>query len=217
MSNRVSSLAAEIGASLGGASTVPQLRAFRRTISPRVEDFDRGEILALALRLIRHSDAARYVAYELVQHHRSTAAALTEEEVVALGEGLDSWHTVDGFAYTISGRAWKRGNIDDHAVLSWTESPDVWWRRAALASSVILHRSPAAERHVERAMIVCEALAADREDMVVKALSWALREVAKAEPERVHAFLARHDDVLHARVKREVANKLRTGLKNPRR
>jgi hypothetical protein len=36
------------------------------------------------------------------------------------------------------------------------------------------------------------------------------------DPEAVEAFLAEHEDVLAARVKREVRNKLTTGLKNPR-
>jgi hypothetical protein len=44
-----------------------------------------------------------------------------------------------------------------------------------------------------------------RLDMVVKALSWAVRE-----------FLAENENVLAKRVLREVRNKLTTGLKNPR-
>jgi 3-methyladenine DNA glycosylase AlkD len=55
----------------------------------------------------------------------------------------------------------------------------------------------------------------DRDDMVVKAMSWALRELVAHDPDAVRAFLSAHDDVLAARVKREVTNKLETGLKNP--
>ena len=53
--------------------------------------------------------------------------------------------------------------------------------------------------------------------MVVKALSWALRALVVHDPDAVRGFLVEHDDVLAARVKREVNNKLETGLKNPRR
>jgi 3-methyladenine DNA glycosylase AlkD len=52
--------------------------------------------------------------------------------------------------------------------------------------------------------------------MVVKALSWALREAAKKHPNQVRSFLAEHQEALTARVKREVNNKLTTGLKTPR-
>jgi 3-methyladenine DNA glycosylase AlkD len=55
----------------------------------------------------------------------------------------------------------------------------------------------------------------DRDDMVVKAMSWALRELAKKEPARVDAYLAKNGELLAPRVLREVRNKLRTGLKNP--
>jgi 3-methyladenine DNA glycosylase AlkD len=53
--------------------------------------------------------------------------------------------------------------------------------------------------------------------MVVKALSWALRELVPHDPEAVQGFLAVYEERLAARVKREVGNKLTTGLKNPRR
>jgi 3-methyladenine DNA glycosylase AlkD len=57
----------------------------------------------------------------------------------------------------------------------------------------------------------------DRDDMVVKAMSWALRELAKREPEIAARFVRTHEDRLASRVRREVRNKLATGLKNPSR
>jgi 3-methyladenine DNA glycosylase AlkD len=67
-----------------------------------------------------------------------------------------------------------------------------------------------------RTLEICRRLVADREDMVVKALSWALRELAKRDPPAVENFLVEHEGRLAARILREVRNKLRTGLKNPR-
>jgi hypothetical protein len=48
-------------------------------------------------------------------------------------------------------------------------------------------------------------------------LSWALRVLVQHDPDAVSGFLAEHEEALAARVKREVRNKLATGLKNPRR
>jgi 3-methyladenine DNA glycosylase AlkD len=59
-------------------------------------------------------------------------------------------------------------------------------------------------------------LADDHDDMVAKALSWALRELVWCDAGAVQGFLAEYEHVLAARVKREVRNKLTTGLKNPR-
>ena len=66
-----------------------------------------------------------------------------------------------------------------------------------------------------RTLTVCNDLTDDREEMVVKALSWALRELCRQDCAAVERFLNRHDDRLAARVIREVNNKLKTGLKNP--
>jgi 3-methyladenine DNA glycosylase AlkD len=63
---------------------------------------------------------------------------------------------------------------------------------------------------------VCTGLLDDRDDMVVKAMSWALRELAKRNPRAVRTFLSEHGDRLAARVRREATNKLTTGRKSPR-
>ncbi len=60
-------------------------------------------------------------------------------------------------------------------------------------------------------------LAGDNEDMVVKALSWALRELVYFDRLAVTGFLRDYDPVLAGRVKREVGSKLSTGLKYKRR
>lgn len=100
----------------------------------------------------------------------------------------------------------------------WARSPDRWWRRAALVSTVALNvRSQGGPGDVARTLAVCCMLAADRDDMVYKALSWALRELVIHDREAVEAFLQERAGVLHPRVVREVRNKLTTGLKNPRR
>ena len=65
--------------------------------------------------------------------------------------------------------------------------------------------------------MVCEVLASDKDDMVAKGLSWALRDLSKRDPEAVEKFVEKHKDELPALVKREVRNKLTLGVKNPRR
>jgi 3-methyladenine DNA glycosylase AlkD len=98
----------------------------------------------------------------------------------------------------------------------WAAADDRWWRRAALVSTVPLNNSArGGQGDAKRTLAVCDYLRSDRDDMVVKAMSWALRELAKKEPRRVAAYLHKHRDELAPRVLREVSNKLHTGLKNP--
>jgi 3-methyladenine DNA glycosylase AlkD len=215
----VRTLVDDIVAAVGRTGgTVPELRELRKAYSQKLTGSQAVAVLDIARRLIqRGGDGVRLVAYELVQSHPAAANALREESVVALGEGMDSWGAVDAFAAAISGPAWKRGQISDRAIASWARSDDRWWRRAALASTIALNRRPAADKHAERTLAICAMLVDDRDDMVVKALSWALRELSKADRAAAEAFVAAHEDALAPRVKREVANKLRTGLKTPRR
>lgn len=50
--------------------------------------------------------------------------------------------------------------------------------------------------------------------MVVKALSWALRELARHDPSAVAGFVDKHSTDIAKRVRREVMNKLTTGVKS---
>jgi 3-methyladenine DNA glycosylase AlkD len=63
-------------------------------------------------------------------------------------------------------------------------------------------------------LAIASLLIDDREDMVVKALSWALRVLASRDPKAVRKFLDTNADRLAARVKRETNTKLVTGTKN---
>jgi 3-methyladenine DNA glycosylase AlkD len=83
-------------------------------------------------------------------------------------------------------------------------------------STVALNRpSTGGTGDASRTLSICRMLVRDRDDMVVKALSWALRELSKWDRGSVKTFLKTYQGVLPARVNREVRNKLRTGLKNP--
>jgi 3-methyladenine DNA glycosylase AlkD len=156
--------------------------------------------------------------YEIVNQHREALKSLTVEEVEALGEGMASWDEVDSFGVLLSGAAWLEGAVSDVDVKRWAKSKDHWWRRAALVSTVVLNtKSRGGKGDSKRTLMIAGMLVADHEDMVVKAMSWALRSLVPWDVKAVQTFLTEHDGKLAARVKREVRNKLRTGLKNPKR
>jgi hypothetical protein len=99
----------------------------------------------------------------------------------------------------------QRGQISDWRVHRWARSPNRWWRRAALVCTVLLNRrSVGGQGDSRRPLAVAELLDGDRDDMVVKGMSWALRELIPVDCRAVQRFLRRHDAVLAARVKREV-------------
>lgn len=64
--------------------------------------------------------------------------------------------------------------------------------------------------------MICRELVRDRDDMVVKAMSWALRELIPWDRPAVEKFLETHNDQLTPLAKREVRNKLVYGVKTPK-
>jgi 3-methyladenine DNA glycosylase AlkD len=195
------------------------LRALRREFTRRLAASDAALLLELARRLVSEPEFLyRFLAYELVAHHPAARARLRSRDVVDLGRGLDSWAAVDTFACYISGPAWRDGQVTDALIHRWARSPDRWWRRAALVSTVPLNcKARGGAGDTPRTLAVCALLVGDRDDMVVKAMSWALRELAKRDATAAEGFLSSDGPSLAPRVVREVRNKLRTGLKNPRR
>lgn len=194
----------------------PNVRPIRRRFSRELQGADPESILNLARELIE-GYGHRWVAYELILSHQAAFRSLGEAELNQLGQGIDSWGSVDSFARLLSGPAWRDGQVRDELIHEWARSPDRWWRRAALVSTLALNvRSHGGKGDVPRTLATCRLLVDDRDDMVVKAMSWALRGLVVHDPEAVREFLAEHEDRLAARVKREVRNKLATGLKNPK-
>ena len=194
---------------------VPLVRPIRREFSRRISSAPPEQVLVLAHHLIGLD--LRIWAYEIVHYHRPTLRTLDTATIESLGQGLADWASVDVLGGYIAGPAWITRQISDQDVHRWARSPDRWWRRTALVATVGLNtRTRGGYGDAPRTLAVCDMLADDRDDMVVKALSWALRTLANHDPAAVQHFLTTNHHRLAARVIRETRNKLTTGIKNPR-
>jgi 3-methyladenine DNA glycosylase AlkD len=215
----ISSIASDISSRVAAASdfSIAGLRRLRGQLLRELREEEPATLVRVAQRLVRDGSVPRWFAYELISHQSAAAALLTLEDVERLGRGIASWGDVDAFACYIAGPAFREGQLARKDIRRWTASDDRWWRRAALVSTVPLNNSArGGQGDADRTLAICDQLLHDRDDMVVKAMSWALRELAKKEPARVEAYLTKNRDQLAPRVLREVRNKLSTGLKNPR-
>ena len=197
--------------------TVPNLRVIVRDVAKRLKVESPDQVLSLAHKLLEGGTfEGRQVAYELLSRHRPTFATLETREVERLGKGIDNWISVDTFAGLIAGPAWREHSVTDVAIVRWACSDDRWWRRAALVSTIPLNqKSKGGIGDTPRTLLICNILADDHNEMVVKGLSWALRELSKSDKQATFDFLSKHDSVIASRVRREVGNKLRSGLKTP--
>ena len=99
---------------------------------------------------------------------------------------VDNWDLVDSSAPQILGpylAARPRTLLDDLA-----GSERVWRRRVAMLATQHFIR----QGEVDDALRIATRLVRDPHDLIHKAVGWMLREVGKARPEALRAFLERH-------------------------
>jgi 3-methyladenine DNA glycosylase AlkD len=217
----VPALAKQISVRLAGLrrKSTPDVRAVRREFSRRLAKAPAHVVIELAQLLMEEPNSEfRIVAYELLYHHPSALSKLHAWELKQLAETLDSWWTVDMFAIYLAGPVWRERHVPDSLIRGWARSDDRWWRRAALVSTVPLNSKARGGRgDTRRTLEICLLLQRDRDPMVAKAMSWALRELSKRDPKASRRFVAQRRAILAPLVVREVHKKLTTGRKNPRR
>jgi 3-methyladenine DNA glycosylase AlkD len=193
----------------------PVLRSLRREYSRRVKALAAQDVVKIAAALIARGRVHRFIGDELIASRPDALAILDRAQLERLGSGISSWDQVDCFACYLSGPAWREGRIDDQAIMHWARSKDRWWRRAALVSTVPLNvKARGGRGDARRTLRICTLLIDDRDEMVAKALSWALRALAGQDPEAVRRFVKENEARLPALVRREVQRKLATGRKN---
>jgi 3-methyladenine DNA glycosylase AlkD len=105
-------------------------------------------------------------------------------------------------ALYLSGPVWAAGRISDQTIVEWASlrstEEDRWWRRAALVSTVPLSRQ-GLTMNIPKTLRACALLVPDRDDMIVKALSWALRELARRHKDAARRFLDQNRQTLAPR------------------
>jgi 3-methyladenine DNA glycosylase AlkD len=194
------------------------VRALRKAWSKTLRRASAEEVLAVAEAVeAKAGQGGKWVAYELIRHHPGALAAVTEAQIARFADRAQSWYAVDALGTILTGLLWLRGRLKDGLIEAWSRADDRWLRRSALVATVGLNaRASGGPGDAARTLAICRRLAPDRDDMVEKALSWALRELSRRDRPAVERFMVEMDQVLPARVRREVRNKLATGLKTPR-
>lgn len=97
-------------------------------------------------------------------------------------------------------------------VESWTQSPLMWQRRAALVITLPLTKlnfpKPDELAARERVLGWAAAYVSDRDWFIQKAIGWWLRDLSKHDPARTAQFLADHGDGMKAFSRKEAAQYL---------
>jgi len=193
-----------------------QLRAVEDKWIKVLYDFTSEEWINLCLRLVQLKVLeCQMLAYELLWKNKKVLKSLDHDQILQMGGVLDNWASVDAYSLIIAGWLWREGNLPDQQIMKWLRSENRWMRRVAVVCTVPLNlKSRGGTGDPERTLMVCKKVISDRDDMVIKALSWALRVLSKADRQAVVDFMEEYQEQLHSRVIREVTAKLVTGRKN---
>jgi 3-methyladenine DNA glycosylase AlkD len=194
----------------------PEMKKLIKVWWVEIKVWSPEDLLAFAKELVKTRILeCNMIACELLWKNKNALRLIRLNDIGELGQNIDNWVSVDMLSVMISGWAWRENQISDDDVLNWLESGNRWWRRTAVVSTVALNlRSRGGTGDAKRTLLVCEKVVDERDDMIVKALSWALRELSKSDKPAVEQFMLKYNSRLANKVKREVYTKLETGRKN---
>jgi 3-methyladenine DNA glycosylase AlkD len=195
---------------------VPQLREIARGWQRAHKGASRQDLMALVEALWSgESREEKMLASYLLQGHQRWIPDLTWAHFHRWRQGLDNWEVTDSLGVRTLG-PWLLADPEARLDHLWELIADeeIWSRRLALVATVWLNRGYGGFSAPDLTLGLIDRVKAERDPMITKAVSWALREMTRTDPDRVEAYLRENQDVLAAHVVREVDNKLRTGLKS---
>jgi 3-methyladenine DNA glycosylase AlkD len=194
---------------------VPDIRKIRKELTKRLKGRSNEDVIRISKKLVETEIfECQQVAFELLEKNKKVKSSLTLQDLEDLRKGLDNWVSVDTYSGYLGGVAWREGIIPDETIKKWALSDNNWERRTAVVCTIALNqKARGGTGDIEKTLWVCEFVKRDKDDMVQKALSWALRELSKIDKGPVVKFIEENEEVLPKRVLREVKRKLETGKK----
>lgn len=124
---------------------------------------------------------------------------------------FDAWAVAD-HACTAGQRRLRAAPIRIDEVETWTTSPHLWTRRAALVITLpwarLANPKPADLDVRERVLAWAASYVPDREWFIQKAIAWWLRDLSKHDADRSRAFLDRFGPDMKGFARREAAKYL---------
>lgn len=193
-----------------------KLKTVLKALQTNTKNYKSAEVIQLAKMMVdTNIMECQQLAFEFLDKNKKALAALQESDIDDMQRNMDNWVSVDYFGALIVGYAWRENIITTQKIKDYNKSNDFWIRRIALVATVSLNqKARGGNGDAKRTLEICQLAVNDHTNMINKALSWALRELAKREKAPVVEFIQKHEKQLHKRVLREVKNKLQFGTKH---
>jgi 3-methyladenine DNA glycosylase AlkD len=171
-------------------TTVPQTRAILVAWRREHPDLTGQRLTDMATMLWeRPYFECKMAAVILLTDRRKLLVAADAPMVERLLRTSETWALVDGLAADVMGSLVERFPELTATLDRWAEDENFWIRRSALLALLVpLRRGDPA--NFERFGGYADAMLAEREFFIRKAIGWVLRETAKRQPDLVAGWLA---------------------------
>jgi 3-methyladenine DNA glycosylase AlkD len=168
--------------------TLPAMRLMVRALKKQEPGLDHDRLMRLVKTLWRRPVfETRMLAVLLLE----TNQALLQPADIALLERLiresKTWAFVDELAVAITGPLLQRSPELAWTLDRWAEDQDFWVRRAAMLALLLPLRH--GQGDFLRFARYADAMLAEREFFIRKAIGWVLRETGKRQPDLVYEWL----------------------------
>ena len=119
------------------------------------------------------------------------------------------WSTTDSFCLKVAAHVVLRSDSPVDWLMRWAQADLIWKRRACLVSLI---RCVCVTREVDLALTLCDALLADEQALVQKAIGWLLKELCKGDQAATERYL----QTRAAHLRRSIVSYAREGFKTER-
>jgi 3-methyladenine DNA glycosylase AlkD len=170
----------------------PERRALVKKIAKTLQAPTSEELGKTARKLWKLAEREfQYAANDLIDIHWKIADKdFLADHVEHLTITKSWWDTVDGLgSVAISPLTDKYGC--EKLIEKWNKSPNMWLNRAAIQHQ----RGRKYETDVNLVLQYCDDHSDSKEFFIVKAIGWALRDLAKSNPRAVRDFVKAHPDL----------------------
>ncbi len=135
----------------------------------------------------RHLESKSVGLLLLKCYHRQFEEDLQDTARGWLEDGLcDNWAVTDDLSTGVLWRLLERFENLAGQFEEWSQSPNLWVRRAGV---VVFVKCAGKGRHLDRVYRIVTALLPDSHDLIHKACGWLLREAGKADAKRLEKYL----------------------------
>jgi 3-methyladenine DNA glycosylase AlkD len=176
----------------------PERRSLVKKIAKELPKPSSAELGATARKLWKLEEREfQYAANDLIDIHIGVANQnFLAEHVEYLLTTKPWWDTVDGLGSVAVSPLTDRYGCEK-LIDKWNKSTNMWLNRAAIQHQ----RGRKYETDVKLILKYCDDHSGSNEFFIVKAIGWALRDIAKVNPKAVREFLKAHPDLGRVAVK----------------